>query len=314
MSSPPIAVVDIGTNSTRLLVAEVEDGACRGARAADQGHPPRRGRGRDRAAGRRRRWSAVAAAVAAYREMHRPARRGAGRGRGHQRRARRRERRGVPGRLRERFGIEARTISGDEEARLTFLGATAGVDAGEHAHARDRHRRRQHRVRDRAGPGGEPDVPRVHAHGLGPPDRAPPPLRPARTGRARRARAPTSRASSTPRSRPRCATACERASPWRAPPPRSPPSTSELEPYDPERVHGYALGLRRVRARCSPGSPRLPLERAAGGSRAAPRPRADDRRRRGDPRSRRCALRARRGRGQRGGHPPRRRRSSGRGG
>jgi exopolyphosphatase / guanosine-5'-triphosphate,3'-diphosphate pyrophosphatase len=28
--------------------------------------------------------------------------------------------------LRERFGIDARTISGDEEARLTFLGATAG--------------------------------------------------------------------------------------------------------------------------------------------------------------------------------------------
>ncbi len=26
--------------------------------------------------------------------------------------------------LRERYGIEARTISGDEEARLTFLGAT----------------------------------------------------------------------------------------------------------------------------------------------------------------------------------------------
>ena len=30
--------------------------------------------------------------------------------------------------LRERFGIEARTISGDEEARLTFLGATSGRD------------------------------------------------------------------------------------------------------------------------------------------------------------------------------------------
>jgi exopolyphosphatase/guanosine-5'-triphosphate,3'-diphosphate pyrophosphatase len=29
-----------------------------------------------------------------------------------------------------RFGIEARTISGDEEARLTFLGATAGRDPG----------------------------------------------------------------------------------------------------------------------------------------------------------------------------------------
>ena len=33
--------------------------------------------------------------------------------------------------LRERFGIDARTISGDEEARLTFLGATAGRADGE---------------------------------------------------------------------------------------------------------------------------------------------------------------------------------------
>ena len=30
--------------------------------------------------------------------------------------------------IHERFGIDARTISGDEEARLTFLGATSGRD------------------------------------------------------------------------------------------------------------------------------------------------------------------------------------------
>ena len=32
--------------------------------------------------------------------------------------------------IERRFGIDARTISGDEEARLTFLGATAGRAAG----------------------------------------------------------------------------------------------------------------------------------------------------------------------------------------
>ena len=32
--------------------------------------------------------------------------------------------------IQRRFGMDARTISGDEEARLTFLGATAGRDAG----------------------------------------------------------------------------------------------------------------------------------------------------------------------------------------
>jgi exopolyphosphatase / guanosine-5'-triphosphate,3'-diphosphate pyrophosphatase len=32
--------------------------------------------------------------------------------------------------IERRFGLDARTISGDEEARLTFLGATAGRDAG----------------------------------------------------------------------------------------------------------------------------------------------------------------------------------------
>ena len=35
--------------------------------------------------------------------------------------------------IQERFGIDARTISGDEEARLTFLGATSGRKAGAEA-------------------------------------------------------------------------------------------------------------------------------------------------------------------------------------
>ena len=43
---PRVAAVDLGTNSTRLLVADVVDGPCRRARAPDDGHPSRRGRRR----------------------------------------------------------------------------------------------------------------------------------------------------------------------------------------------------------------------------------------------------------------------------
>ena len=48
--------------------------------------------------------------------------------------------------LRQRFGIDARTISGDEEARLTFLGATSERN-DDRRDRRDRHRRRVDRVR-----------------------------------------------------------------------------------------------------------------------------------------------------------------------
>src|SRR6266480_1569427 len=70
-----IAVVDLGTNTTRLLIADVAE-------------------------------RTVAVATSAVRDA----------ANGDEFRAR----------LRERFGIDARTISGEEEARLTFLGATAG--------------------------------------------------------------------------------------------------------------------------------------------------------------------------------------------
>jgi exopolyphosphatase/guanosine-5'-triphosphate,3'-diphosphate pyrophosphatase len=124
-----IAVVDLGTNSTRLLVAEVAQGdvhelercsnVTRLGQAVDSS-----GRLADEAMERvysvladyRERIDrhasdqVVAVATSAVRDAEN----------GEEFRAT----------LRERFGIEAKTISGDEEARLTFLGATAGRPDG----------------------------------------------------------------------------------------------------------------------------------------------------------------------------------------
>jgi exopolyphosphatase/guanosine-5'-triphosphate,3'-diphosphate pyrophosphatase len=121
----PVAVIDIGTNTTRLLVAEVEDGEVveleRRTTITSLGQGvDETGRLADEAMDR------VAEAIAAYREaidrlgvekvvaVATSAMRDAQNGPGFR------------DYLKERFGIEARTISGDEEARLTFLGATAG--------------------------------------------------------------------------------------------------------------------------------------------------------------------------------------------
>ena len=121
--------MDIGTNSTRLLVAEVDGGTLteldrrtvvtrlgEGLEAS--------GRLSDAAVAR------VSEALADYRE--------ALDGLGAERvvavatSAMRDAANGPEFRdeIERRFGIDARTISGDEEARLTFLGATAGRDPG----------------------------------------------------------------------------------------------------------------------------------------------------------------------------------------
>src|SRR5919202_6508225 len=119
----PIAVVDLGTNSTRLLVAEVVDGRVRelvrrstvtrlgeGVDGSGRLAPAAIERVLDVLAGYRdlideHGAEAVAVATSAARESA--------------------NRDDLLGPMRDRFGIEARTISGDEEARLTFLGATA---------------------------------------------------------------------------------------------------------------------------------------------------------------------------------------------
>ena len=125
----PIAVVDLGTNSTRLLVAEVRDG--RVDELVRRSTVTRLGEGVD-GSGRLARAAIerVLTTLAGYRELI--------------------DRHGADpvvavatsavrdsanrdellGAMRDRFGIEARMISGDEEARLTFRGATAARDAG----------------------------------------------------------------------------------------------------------------------------------------------------------------------------------------
>jgi exopolyphosphatase/guanosine-5'-triphosphate,3'-diphosphate pyrophosphatase len=126
---PRVAVIDMGSNSTRLLVADVEDGSIREvtretritrlAQGVDA-----TGRLADEAVER------VLAALSDYRaEIDRlgvervtalatSAVRDAGNGE---------EFREL---LRERFGFDARILTGDEEAKLTFRGATAARAPG----------------------------------------------------------------------------------------------------------------------------------------------------------------------------------------
>jgi exopolyphosphatase/guanosine-5'-triphosphate,3'-diphosphate pyrophosphatase len=120
-----VAVVDQGTNTTRLLVADVRDGKVdelerrtvitklgQGVDATGRLAEEAMDRVREVLGGYRELIErceverTVAVATSAMRDAENgPAFRDE---------------------LNERFGIDARTISGDEEARLTFLGATAG--------------------------------------------------------------------------------------------------------------------------------------------------------------------------------------------
>jgi exopolyphosphatase/guanosine-5'-triphosphate,3'-diphosphate pyrophosphatase len=120
-----VGVVDIGSNSTRLLVADVEDG--RLTELERRTTITGLAQGVD-ATGElaQEAMDRVAEAVAAYREVI--DRCGAERVVAVATSAMRDAANGPAFRdfLRERFDIDARTISGDDEAKLTFLGATAG--------------------------------------------------------------------------------------------------------------------------------------------------------------------------------------------
>jgi exopolyphosphatase / guanosine-5'-triphosphate,3'-diphosphate pyrophosphatase len=125
-----VAVVDVGTNSTRLLVAEVARGAVE--ELDRRSLVTRLGDGVD-ATGRleecaQERVLATLEEFAEAIERHGCERRlavltsavrDAGNGAA------------FAAEVRERFGLDARTLSGDEEARLTYLGATAARDPGD---------------------------------------------------------------------------------------------------------------------------------------------------------------------------------------
>jgi exopolyphosphatase / guanosine-5'-triphosphate,3'-diphosphate pyrophosphatase len=121
----PVAVVDIGTNTTRLLVAEREDGEI--VELERRTIITRLGQGVD-ATGRLadEAMDRVAEAIAGYREVI--DRLGADKVVAVATSAMRDAENGPAFRdyLSQKYGIDARTIPGDEEARLTFLGATAG--------------------------------------------------------------------------------------------------------------------------------------------------------------------------------------------
>jgi exopolyphosphatase / guanosine-5'-triphosphate,3'-diphosphate pyrophosphatase len=119
-----VGVVDLGTNSTRLLVADVEDGAV--SELERRSVVTRFGEGVD-ATGRlsEAAMERVADTLGGYRQVI--DRLGAERVVAVATSAMRDAENGPAFRehLRERFDIDARTITGDEEARLTFGGATA---------------------------------------------------------------------------------------------------------------------------------------------------------------------------------------------
>ena len=305
---PRIAVVDQGTNSTRLLAADVDDGAVtelerrtivtRFGEGVDA-----TGRLSDAAIGR------VEEALRGLPRDHRPARGGRGRGRRHQRDARRRERAGVPradaGTVRHRPRDDLRRRGGPPD--LPRRNRRARRHRGDGGGG---HRRREHRVRGRATrPRIPPSACRRAWGRCGTPSGSS-----SRTRRARRevralsddvartveAEVPEDLRTRTEHGIAVAGTATTLAA-----------IDQELDPYDPDRVHGYRLGVdacERILAKLAA----LPLEERRQGHRPPSGPGPDDRCRRGDPARVDAGVRARGDRDQRARHPARRRARRGR--
>ncbi|HZU40807.1 MAG TPA: Ppx/GppA phosphatase family protein [Solirubrobacteraceae bacterium] len=126
-----IAVADIGTNSTRLLVAELEDGRV-SAELERESEVTRLGRGVDAGGALSQEgMERVAATLEAYQrlvERHGVERRVAVLTSAVRDATNGRE---FAQRIRDRFGFEPHILSGDDEARFTFLGATSERAGGE---------------------------------------------------------------------------------------------------------------------------------------------------------------------------------------
>jgi exopolyphosphatase/guanosine-5'-triphosphate,3'-diphosphate pyrophosphatase len=121
-----VAVIDIGTNSTRLLVAEVAEG--RVEELERETRVTRLGRGVDLSGSLATEGiEAVCAAIADYVETYR--RLGAEKVEAIATSAVRDADNGAAfiAELRERFALDARVLEGDQEALLTYRGATSGL-------------------------------------------------------------------------------------------------------------------------------------------------------------------------------------------
>lgn len=127
-----VGVVDIGTNSTRLLIADVENGAI--AELDRRSEVTRLGQGVD-TSGRLadEAMERVFATLAAYRDALDAADVPADARMAVLTSATRDAANGADftTRVRDDYGLDARTIAGEEEARLTFRGATHGRDRGD---------------------------------------------------------------------------------------------------------------------------------------------------------------------------------------
>ena len=285
--SKRVAVIDIGTNSARLLVADVEGG--RVSPVERRSTVTRLGRGVDLSG----RLSAEAiedacAAIADYVGHDRGARRRGGRRDRDQRRPRRRERQ----RLRRRAARALRALGprprrrggGAPHLPRRHRASTAGAaDPGR------RHRRRLDRVGRRHRLGDL--LPHFAAGWRRPPQRAPRRLRPADRGRARSAgrRRPRPDRGGGRRARPR-----RRApgSPSPAPPPRWPRSSWSSSPTTRRRstaTRSRSPSIQRMLSQLAA----KPLAERRPDPRPAPRPGADDRRRRRHPDPGDARLRAR---------------------
>ena len=183
-----VAAIDCGTNSIRLLVADMPWST--GGAAGRRGSHGCRSSGSARASTGPAGWPRPRSSGPGWRWRSTPTRSRAGRRAGTDGRdlrlPGRRQRRRVPGHGAGRRSVRRpEVVTGDEEARLSFVGAVTGLPSAPGAVPGGRHRRRLDRVRCRHDRRRACDQ---HGHRLCPDDRAAPARRSADTGADHRGR------------------------------------------------------------------------------------------------------------------------------